>query len=54
MQNAQSKKKYNKDDILAFLEQEGFGKIAEDLRKERATDDNVPPSRKKNDMEKII
>lgn len=34
-QSGQAKKKYNKESIIEFLEREGLGKIADDLRKEK-------------------
>lgn len=45
-QNGQAKKKYTKDDMIAFLEREGFGKVAEDLRKQKVSHEQ-PASRKR-------
>jgi hypothetical protein len=44
VQSGQSKKKYGREDIIAFLQREGFGKIIDELQKKKITQ---TPSRKK-------
>lgn len=39
VQSGQQKKKYGESDILAFLEQQGLGKVAQDLRSKRKIKD---------------
>jgi len=45
IQNSIDKKKYGKDDVIAALEREGFGKVVQDLRNNREIFEPTPNKR---------